>query len=144
MGRISSSDKTSSKLKQEIEFFNCISLDEALIPIQESIKHMLEIELQDILQAEESLQQCGINMKISDESISKNIMRLKQKGNDVLDHNKRLEEQLKAKDDGSKADLEQALSNLKAELQIEKQDELDKLKLEGEEKIKKAMMESYS
>ncbi|KAK7094158.1 forkhead-associated domain-containing protein 1-like isoform X2 [Littorina saxatilis] len=137
--RLKESGRLSTSLKQELSVVQSLSSDSALLWIRDMIADVFSADLEWQNGIDAALLKCGVNSKLSTEAPGNHIERLYVKWESALSEEKRLQAQIAELESYHLQELKMRLDAQNKELQEKMLDAVETARLEGEEKVNRAI-----
>ncbi|KAI0210169.1 hypothetical protein LSAT2_005102 [Lamellibrachia satsuma] len=132
----------SSQLKQELDLLQTVSVCESLDWAKCASLELLQTALAWQADIEAALEQCGVNVKIADDTPGAHILRLYGEREEAVRDQAELRGRLSSLQEKHQVDIEAALANLRKELQNRASDDAEMAGRENEEKTKRMIAEA--
>ncbi|ESP04573.1 hypothetical protein LOTGIDRAFT_237318 [Lottia gigantea] len=128
-------------VNQEIDILNSVATDDSFTWMRDVVADILKTVSSWEQSIETSLETCGVNVKLSNEGPDRHILQINEKLLAALEEKSRLETQLTDADVSHKEEFEQKIKSLTEQMENDMKDAVEKARLEGEEKLNKAIDE---
>ncbi|XP_041377667.1 forkhead-associated domain-containing protein 1-like isoform X2 [Gigantopelta aegis] len=139
--RLAENGHLTESLNQETSFLQSVMADESLLWIRDMVIDLVKGENQWEEMIEGALEKCGVNVKLSNDDPSKHIETLFAKWESAISEKDRLMSQIAELDEHHRADLALQLDAQKQDLENQLTDAVERARLEGEEKLNRAIDE---
>ncbi|KAK3104566.1 hypothetical protein FSP39_005088 [Pinctada imbricata] len=128
-------------VKQEVALLQAVSGDESVIWMRDCLINLLNSAMTWEQNIESSLEACGVNIKLSNDSPGQHIKHLFAKWESAIKEKEKLQAQVSEIQEKFKADLEMQVKVVTEDGENKVKDALEKARIEAEEKLHKAIEE---
>ncbi|XP_033764191.1 LOW QUALITY PROTEIN: forkhead-associated domain-containing protein 1-like [Pecten maximus] len=130
-----------TSLKQELDLLNSVVTSDSLVWVRDSLVDLLKSALSWEQAIEASLEQCGVNVKLSNDEPGKHILLLFAKWESSISEKERLMAQITQVEQQYKEELTRNRTVAEEDSENRVRDAIEKTRLEGEEKLNRALEE---
>ncbi|XP_069112463.1 forkhead-associated domain-containing protein 1-like isoform X2 [Argopecten irradians] len=130
-----------TSLKQELDLLNSVVTSDTLVWVKDSLTDLLKSTLSWEQAIEASLEQCGVNVKLSNDEPGKHIQLLFAKWESSISEKERLTAQITQVEQQYKEELSRNRTMAEEDAENRVRDAIEKTRLEGEDKLNRALEE---